>query len=55
MWVVSVRCSICISLPTGEVVVLLAVSIGEGDQLPEQQGILEDPLHRFNQVGLQGG
>lgn len=45
----------CTPLPTGEVVVLLAVGIGEGDQLPEQQGVLEHPLHRLNQVGLQGG
>jgi len=35
--------------------VLLAVGVREGDQLPEQEGVLEDPLHRFNQVGLQGG
>lgn len=34
---------------------LLAVAVGEGDQFPEQQGVLEHPLHRFNQVGLQGG
>lgn len=34
---------------------LLAVGVGERDQLPEQQGVLEHPLHRFNQVGLQGG
>lgn len=36
-------------------IVLLAVSVSEGDQLPEQQGVLEHPLHRFNQVGFQGG
>lgn len=41
--------------PTGEVVVLLAVCISKGDQLSEQQGVLKDPLHRFNQVRLQGG
>lgn len=46
---------VCVSLRTGEVVVLLAVCVGERDQLPEQQGVLEHPLHRFNQVGLQGG
>lgn len=40
---------------TCEVVVLLAVAVGERDQFPEQQGVLEHPLHRFNQVGLQGG
>lgn len=40
---------------TGEVVVFLAVSVSEGDQLPQQQGILQHPLHRFNQVRLQGG
>lgn len=40
---------------TCEVVVLLAVGVGERHQLPEQQGVLEHPLHRFNQVGLQGG
>lgn len=34
---------------------LLAVAVGEGDELPEQQRVLEDPLHRFDQVGLQGG
>lgn len=34
---------------------LLAVCISEGHQLPEQQGVLEHPLHWFNQVGLQGG
>lgn len=34
---------------------LLAVGVGERDQLPEQQGVLEHPLHRFDQVGLQGG
>lgn len=34
---------------------LLAVAVGEGDQFPEQQGVLEHPLHRFDQVGLQGG
>lgn len=44
-----------ISLPTSEVVVLLAIGISERDQLPEQQGVLKHPLHRFNQVGLQGG
>lgn len=42
-------------LPTGEVVVFLAVAVGKGDQLPQQQGVLEHPLHWFNQVGLQGG
>lgn len=46
---------LCAPLPTSEVVVLLAVSISEGDQLAEQQGVLEHSLHRFNQVGLQGG
>lgn len=40
---------------TSEVVVLFAVSISEGDQLPEQQGVFEHPLHWFNQVGLQSG
>lgn len=46
----------CVFSPlTCEVVVLLAVAVGEGDQLPEQQGVLEHPLHRFDQVGLQGG
>lgn len=40
---------------TCEVVVLLAVAVSEGDQFPEQQGVLEHPLHRFDQVGLQGG
>lgn len=40
---------------TCEVVVLLAVAVGERHQFPEQQGVLEHPLHRFNQVGLQGG
>lgn len=45
----------CIPLPTSEVVVLLAVTISERDQLPEQQGVLEHPLYWFNQVGLQGG
>lgn len=34
---------------------LLAVGVGERDQLPEQQGVLEHPLHRLDQVGLQGG
>ena len=45
----------CVYCPTGEVVVLLAVSVSEGHQLPEQQGVLQHSLHRFNQVGLQGG
>lgn len=40
---------------TCKVVVLLAVTVGEGHQFPEQQGVLEHPLHRFDQVGLQGG
>lgn len=44
-----------LSLRTGEVVVLLAVGVGKGDQLPQQQGVLEYPLHWFNQVGLQSG
>lgn len=48
------KCTCCPFL-TGEVVVLLTVCVSEGDQLPEQQGVLEHPLHRFNQVGLQGG
>lgn len=50
-----VSVTVYVPLPTSEVVVLLAVSVSEGDQLPEQQGVLEHPLHRFNQVGLQGG
>lgn len=49
------RTCFCVPLPTCEVVVLLAVHVGEGDQLPEQQGVLQYPLHRLNQVGLEGG
>lgn len=48
-------CASLISQPTSEVVVLLTVSVGEGHQFPEQQGVLENPLHWFNQVGFQGG
>ena len=48
-------CIIRRSQPTGEVVVLLTVGVGEGHQFPEQQGVLENPLHWFNQVGFQGG
>lgn len=48
-------CTVHVPPPTSEVIVLLAVGVSEGDQLPEQQGVLEHPLHRFNQVGLQGG
>lgn len=44
-----------VSVLTGEVVVLLAVCVGKGDQLPQQQGVLQHPLHRFNQVRLQRG
>ena len=40
---------------TIQVVVLLAVRVGEGVQLPQQQGVLEDPLDGLDQVGLQGG
>lgn len=43
------------SLRTGEVVVLLAVAVGERHQLAEQQRVLEDPLHRLDQVRLQRG
>lgn len=50
-----VSVTVYVPLPTSEVVVLLAVSVSEGDQLSEKQGVLKHPLHRFNQVGLQGG
>ena len=34
---------------------LLALRVREGVQLPEQQGVLEDPLDGLDQVGLQRG
>ena len=40
---------------TVQVVVLLALRVREGVQLPEQQGVLEDPLDGLDQVGLQRG
>lgn len=45
----------CMCGLTSEVAVLFAVSVSEGDQLPEQQGVLEYSLHRLYKVGLQGG
>ena len=35
-------------------VVLLALGVGEGVELPEQQGVLQDPLDGLDKVGLQG-
>lgn len=40
---------------TCEVAVLLALGVGEGDELSEQQRVLEHSLHRLDEVGLQGG
>ena len=40
---------------TRQVAVLLALRGGEGHQLPQQQGVLQHPLDRLNEVGLQGG
>lgn len=34
---------------------LLALGVGEGDELSEQQRVLEHSLHRLDEVGLQGG
>lgn len=34
---------------------LLAVVVGQGHQLPEQQRVLEHPLHGLDEVGLQRG
>lgn len=35
--------------------VLLAVCISERHQLSQQEGVLEHPLHGFDQIRLQGG
>lgn len=40
---------------TCQVVVLLTVVVRQGHQLPEQQGVLEHPLHGLDEVGLQRG
>lgn len=34
---------------------LLTVVVRQGHQLPEQQRVLEHPLHRLDEVGLQRG
>lgn len=38
-----------------QVVVLLTVVVRQGHQLPEQQWVLEHPLHGLDEVGLQRG
>lgn len=40
---------------TCQVVVLLAVVVRQGHQLPEQQRVLEHSLHGLDEVGLQRG
>lgn len=40
---------------TVQVVVLLAVRVGQGVELPQQQGVLQHPLDGLDQVRLQGG
>lgn len=40
---------------TVQVVVLLAVRVGEGVELLQQQRVLQNPLDGFDQVRLQGG
>lgn len=40
---------------TCQVVVLLALVVGQGHELPEQQRVLEHPLDGLDEVGLQGG
>lgn len=40
---------------TCQVVVLLTVVVRQGHQLPEQQWVLEHPLHGLDEVGLQRG
>lgn len=40
---------------TVQVVVLLAVRVGEGVELLQQQRVFQNPLDGFDQVRLQGG
>lgn len=40
---------------TIQVVVLLAVRVGEGVELLQQQRVFQNPLDGFDQVRLQGG
>lgn len=40
---------------TCQVVVLLALVVGQGHELPEQQRVLEHSLDGLDEVGLQGG
>jgi len=37
------------------VAVFGALGVRQGDQLPQQERVLEDSLDRFYKVGLQGG
>lgn len=34
---------------------LLALGVGERDELSQEQGVFEDPLYRFDEVRLQRG
>lgn len=40
---------------TRQVVVLLALVVRQRHELPEQQRVLEHPLHGLDEVGLQRG